>query len=92
LEEYEKKEIVVGIRPEHLAIAPLGTPFGLCLHGTVSRVADLGSFADVWANVGEWRIKARLSGGRPPVCGNLIELAVDSRHIHFFEPDRGERI
>lgn len=92
LEEYEKKEIVVGIRPEHLAIAPPGTPFGLCLHGTVSRVADVGSFADVWANVGEWRIKARLSGGRPPVCGNLIELAVDSRHIHFFEPDRGERI
>jgi ABC-type sugar transport system ATPase subunit len=92
LEGYGKQEIVVGIRPEHLAIAPPGTPFASCLHGTVSRVADVGSYADVWTSVGDWQVKARLSGERPPVSGDLIELAIDSRHLHFFEPGRGERI
>ncbi len=61
LEQHGDEQVVVGVRPEHLAIAPPGTPFANCLHGTVSRVDDVGSFSDVQVEVGEWRVKARLA-------------------------------
>ena len=92
LETHEGHDLIVGIRPEHLGVASPGTPFVSCLHGMVDRVDDVGSFADIWATVGEWRIKARLSGGRLPVGGNLIELMGSPQHLHFFEPETGERI
>lgn len=84
--------VVVGIRPEHLAIAPPGAPFASCLHGKVDRVEDVGSHANVWALVGDWRIKAHLHRDRLPVPGNLIELVVDPQHLHFFELGTGDRI
>lgn len=92
LEQYLDREVVVGIRPEHLAIAPPGTPFANCLHGTVVRVEDVGSFANVSVTVGEWRIKARLTKGHLPALGNLIELVVDPSHLLFFSPETTERI
>lgn len=92
LERHAGREVVVGIRPEHLTLAPAGSPFSSCLHGTVERVEDVGTFVIVWTKVGEWRVKARLQEGRQLVPGNLIELAVASEHLHFFDPDRGDRI
>ena len=92
LEQYLGRDVVVGIRPEHLAVAPPGTPFVSCLHGTVDRVEDVGSFATVWTTVGDWPVRARLHRGRLPVPGNLIELVADAHHLHFFEPRSGARI
>jgi ABC-type sugar transport system ATPase subunit len=92
LERYVGRDIVVGIRPEHLSLAPPGTPFSSCLHGTVERVEDIGSYASVWARIGGWRVKARLDSADRIAPGNLIELAVSAEHLHFFDPDRGDRI
>lgn len=92
LDRHLGREVVVGIRPEHLAVAPPGAPFASCLHGKVDRVEDVGSYANVWALVGDWRIKAHLHRDRLPVPGNLIELVVDPQHLHFFEPGTGVRI
>ena len=89
LKEYLGRGVVVGIRPEHLTVAEPGAPFTSCLHGTVDRVEDVGSFAMAWIDVGPWRVKARLAADRLPVPGNRIELAVDRRHIHFFDPVGG---
>jgi multiple sugar transport system ATP-binding protein len=86
------QEVVVGIRPEHLSLASPGAPFESCLHGTVERVEDVGSHATVHAVVGDWPVKARLTSGHLPTPGNMIELAVASEHLHFFDPDRGDRL
>ena len=90
LELFEDREVIVGWRPEHLAIAPPGTPFVSCLHGTVGRVEDAGSFVTAWVKVGAWILKTRLLVDRLPVPGNPIELTFDPGHLHFF--DQGERI
>jgi multiple sugar transport system ATP-binding protein len=92
VEQYLGREVVVGVRPEHVEIAPPGTPFVSCLHGRVDRIEDVGSFANVWATAGGWRLKARLPGGRLPAPGNLVELTVDPDHFHFFEPIDGHAI
>lgn len=92
LERYVGRDLVVGIRPEHLALAPPGSPFTSCLHGTIDRVEDVGTYLSVWVRVGRWQVKARLDPDRRITPGNLIELAVAAEHLHFFDPDRGDRI
>ncbi|MDH3260881.1 MAG: ABC transporter ATP-binding protein [Acidimicrobiia bacterium] len=92
LDRYQGKELVVGIRPEHIVVATPGTRFALCLHGTVGRVEDAGSFANAWVTVGTLGLKARLPADRLPVRGNLIELTVDPLHFHFFDADTAEAI
>jgi multiple sugar transport system ATP-binding protein len=89
LDRYEGRELVVGIRPEHVAVAAPGTPFATCLHGTVGRVEDAGSFAVAWVQAGTWRLEVRMSPDRLPGRGNLIELTLDPRHLHFFDPATG---
>ena len=92
LELYAGRDLILGIRPEHLAVAAPGTPFATCLHGTVGRVEDAGSFAIVWVEVGAWRLKMRLVADRLPVRGNMIELTVDPHHVHFFATGTGAAI
>ncbi len=89
LEAHLDGAVIVGIRPEHLVVAAPGTPFTECLHGTVGRVEDAGSFVQAWVTIGAWRVKVRFKGDQRPVSGNLIELSVDPHHLHFFEPAGG---
>jgi multiple sugar transport system ATP-binding protein len=84
--------LVVGVRPEHVAVAAPGTPFAACLHGTVGRVEDAGSFALARVTVGTWTLEVRLPPDQLPVPGNLIELTLNQTHLHFFEPTTGEAI
>lgn len=84
-----RSEVILGIRPEHVTVAAAGTPFPACVHGTVDRVEYAGSFATAWVTVGTWCLEARVSPDRLPVRGNLIELTLDTRHLHFFEPESG---
>ncbi len=92
LDRHLGKDLVVGIRPEHVAVAAPGTPFVACLHGRVGRVEDAGSFATASVTVGTWRLQVRVSPDRMPVPGNLVELTLDSHHLHFFETGTGRAI
>jgi ABC-type sugar transport system ATPase subunit len=88
----ERHDVLLGIRPEHVAVAAAGTPFAACVHGTVERVEYAGSFATAWVSVGPWSLEARVAPDRLPVRGNLIELTLDPQHFHFFETAAGEAI
>lgn len=92
LKDHLDRDVVVGIRPEHFAIAAPGTPFSACLHGTVGRVEDAGSFATAQVTVGTWRLKVRVPPDRLPAPGSLIELTINPQHLHFFEIGTGVAI
>ena len=92
LDGYAGREVVVGVRPEHVSVAAAGTPFAACLHGTVGRVEDAGSFALAQVAAGAWLLEVRIHADRLPVPGNLIELTLDQAHLHFFEASTGEAI
>jgi multiple sugar transport system ATP-binding protein len=92
LDGYAGQALVVGIRPEHVSVAAPGTPFAACLHGTVGRVEDAGSFALVWVTLGTWTLEVRMPADRLPVPGNVIELTVNQTRLHFFEVSTGEAI
>ena len=79
-------EVVVGIRPSHIAIAEEGLPASLYLS------ENLGESMLLNFDVGEQLVKVRL----PEVCrfadNETVRLAFDPGHVHLFDPQTGMRI
>ncbi len=89
LEGYTDREVVVGIRPEHLVPAHPGVPFQRCVHGRVTQVQDVGSDVHIRVDAGGLHLEARAPAGSSPAPGNLIELAADTDRLLFFDPRTG---
>ncbi|MCJ0906592.1 ABC transporter ATP-binding protein [Rhodococcus sp. ARC_M6] len=83
-------EVVLGIRPEHLDVAPDGLPM------EVDVVEELGSDAYVYGRTtiggvsqqivsrGDWR--------NPPEKGDRVNLRVDPEKVHIFAASDGRRL
>jgi ABC-type sugar transport system ATPase subunit len=81
-------DVVVGCRPEGLAIDPEGS-FG----ATVSIVELLGSEVHVVCRVGETRLVVRQDVTQPrPGLGEQIKLRVDPNAVHVFDGATGARL
>jgi multiple sugar transport system ATP-binding protein len=102
LRRYLGREIVVGVRPEHLQDAVVGRPAGagpavLVLHGVVRQIHPTGAerivhldLADVEAGrSAASTVVARVSGRSSAVVGGAIMLAVDARHLMVFAAGTG---
>lgn len=85
------EEIVLGIRPEHLALA--GTAafggFQASLHGRVQFVQDLGSHLLVQVATGGHSLIARLSPAAPVRLNGLVSLEAPPEQLRFFHPADG---
>ncbi|WP_282609220.1 ABC transporter ATP-binding protein [Pelagibius sp. Alg239-R121] len=79
-------EVVVGIRPSHIAIAQEGLPASLYLS------ENLGESMLLNFDVGDQLVKVRL----PEVCrfadNETVRLKFDPGHVHLFDPQSGTRI
>ena len=81
-------DVIVGCRPEGLAIDPDGS-FG----AKVSIVELLGSEVQVVCRVGETRVVVRQEVSRPrPSLGEEIMLRVDPNAVHVFDGATGDRL
>ncbi len=78
--------VLVGIRPEHLAVAPPGAPFDRCLHGLVELVEATGPYDLVRVHHPVGEFMARAEPGSAPAVGTAIEMMVARRHIRLFDP------
>ncbi|MBA4608686.1 MULTISPECIES: ABC transporter ATP-binding protein [Aeromicrobium] len=81
--------IVVGVRPENLAIAPEGLPI------VVDVVEELGSDAYLYGRTDgvTTPVVARTDWRNPPVKGTPTHLAVlDPEAVHHFDPRTGLRL
>jgi multiple sugar transport system ATP-binding protein len=107
LASYVDREVVVGIRPEHLTETGLAGSKGHELRGRVVSVELLG--AEQLARVelpmtrvpgddeqvtrsGKALATARLDAHARIAPGDLIDLAIDTRWLHFFDPATGHAI
>ncbi|MCD2099731.1 ABC transporter ATP-binding protein [Rhodococcus rhodochrous] len=90
LGQVTEKEVVLGIRPEHLEISNEG------LAMEVDVVEELGSEAYVYgrADVGGivQQIVARSDWRNPPQKGDRLYLRFDPEHVHVFGTSDGKRI
>ena len=80
------REVIFGIRPEHVRYDPVGMP---C---TVSLVEPTGSETHVVAHSGGAEIIALLRERTDIREGETITLSPDASHAHFFDPDSGRRL
>jgi multiple sugar transport system ATP-binding protein len=89
LHDFMGRRVVMGVRPEHVHPATV-EPFETCLHGRCVRIEDLGEKKLAQVELGLGEMVAYVAEGDPlPGIGNPVELAIDVKRLHFFDPDSG---
>ena len=107
LDRYLGQEIVLGIRPEHLADASLGGSAETVIDLPIKLREELGSEVHVHGAIGEAAhidagssddvhslatLVARMDPRTKIAVGDTAPIAVDADHLHFFDRDTGQSI
>jgi multiple sugar transport system ATP-binding protein len=89
--EAENRDIVIGVRPEHLRPAD-GATGALRVEGLVERIENLGSEQVLYLRVGESLITARGDGFGGFHRGDPVALGAALERIHLFDRATGHRL
>jgi sn-glycerol 3-phosphate transport system ATP-binding protein len=80
-------ELVLGIRPEHIALEPGGWPM------RVELVEMLGAERLVHGRVGDSTVTVRIDGTAvPPSAGQTVGIAAAAAQMHWFDPTTTRRV
>jgi multiple sugar transport system ATP-binding protein len=83
----EGRPVIVGVRPEHLALADGGT-----VEHKVRAVEWLGHECLVFGEVGSAPVVVRQTGMAPVRAGGTAHLTVDPAQVHLFDAETTERL
>jgi multiple sugar transport system ATP-binding protein len=91
---YEDKEVILGIRPEHITDKPLEIEVNkeATFTFTVDVAELLGSETIIYTDLNEQRLIAKVDARADLKMGSQVELALKMEHCHFFDPETEERI
>jgi sn-glycerol 3-phosphate transport system ATP-binding protein len=79
--------LLLGVRPEHADPAPSGWSL------KVDVIEMLGAERLVYCRLGESIFTVRLDATLPaPVVGSVLTVAVDAKHLHWFDPQTKQRL
>jgi sn-glycerol 3-phosphate transport system ATP-binding protein len=79
--------LLLGVRPEHADPAPSGWSL------KVDVVEMLGAERLVYCKLGETSFTVRLDATLPaPIVGNVLTVAVEAQHLHWFDPQTKRRV
>jgi sn-glycerol 3-phosphate transport system ATP-binding protein len=79
--------LLLGVRPEHADPAPSGWSL------QVDVVEMLGAERLIYCRLGETMFTVRLDATLPaPVVGSVLTVAVDAKHLHWFDPQTKQRV
>ena len=79
--------LLLGVRPEHADPAASGWSL------KVDVVEMLGAERLVYCKLGESSFTVRLDATLPaPVVGSVLTVAVDAKHLHWFDPQTKQRV
>ncbi|MBE3638195.1 ABC transporter ATP-binding protein [Mangrovicoccus algicola] len=85
--------VTLGIRPQHLGVAPAGSPDSLT--GSVTNVEFMGHEVNLHAKVGSATFVAVVPSeqfDRATQRGDKVGLTVSGRHAHVFDVTSGENV
>ena len=85
------RELVLGIRPEHIveASAPHGPHERGEISASVEVVEPMGSEIYLYLRAGGTRFVARIYPDQMPAVGETVHLAFDLAEMHFFDKETG---
>jgi multiple sugar transport system ATP-binding protein len=84
-------KIVLGVRPEHLSVAPENSE-NAALPVDVDIVEPTGAESHVYGRFGNNQIITAFSGRSPLRTGDVIKLTAPPQFLHLFERETGTRI
>ena len=87
----QSAEAVLGVRPEHVALAEEGAP-GLILEAETLFVEPMGADTLAWFRLGEHRLSARLPPRRARELGARVRLTLDLAHASLFDRSSERRL
>ena len=80
-------ELLLGVRPEHAELGSSGWPL------KVEMLEMLGAERLVYGRLGEAAFTLRIEAvATPPQRGNTVNLMVEARQLHWFDPATGRRV
>ena len=87
IDRYAGREVVVGIRPEHIFDREEveEVPSGASFSARVDLLEPMGSETLLHADIAGQGITARVSADTELRRGQIVELVVDTRHVHIFD-------
>ncbi|MFZ2898354.1 MAG: sn-glycerol-3-phosphate ABC transporter ATP-binding protein UgpC [Saprospiraceae bacterium] len=93
LEAFAGREIVLGIRPEHLGVRP-GKAGGqyASFQASIQFVERLGHESYAFASLGEQQLTARMEAEEKVEPPATITLFIDLDKTHFFDPESGKAL
>lgn len=90
LEKYENKNVVMGIRPEHI-LAEDDPKFQETQNSRIEMKAGfierLGSELIIYGDVNDERIVSKIRFSRPIHTNDMITMGIDMESLHFFDMD-----
>src|SRR5690606_30829858 len=91
---YEDKEVILGIRPEHITDKPIELEANP--NSTFTFEVDvaelLGSETIIYTNVDNQRLVAKVDARADLKIGSKVDLAFKLSYCHFFDPESELRI
>jgi multiple sugar transport system ATP-binding protein len=83
--------VEVGVRPEHISLAPAEGVEAARVHGQVELVESLGSEVILRVAAAGARLTVKCPGTLQTGIGESVELHIDTRRVHLFDPEKGDR-
>ena len=89
LESYVGKEVILGIRPEHIEADPefIEKNPSACIKVHIDLAEMMGSEDYLYFNIQGQKVIARIPSGKESKEGKDIQLAIDPERIHVFDKD-----
>jgi multiple sugar transport system ATP-binding protein len=93
LSSHAQREVVLGVRPEHVLLASRGAGVGPSLSARLEAIEPIGSELHLVLSHPRGELIARVAPGPLPQAGASLPLRFAADHLHFFAADEaGERI
>jgi multiple sugar transport system ATP-binding protein len=81
------RDVVLGIRPEHISIAA-----GAAFAGKVTLVEPMGNHQIVWIDAGGQPMSALVHDDRAFAAGDAVSFSVDASRVSLFDPVSERRL
>ena len=93
LDKFVNRNVILGIRPEHIRASPIGTaPTNGKLVAKLNRVDRLGAETHLHLTSSGHEFLARVTGDDESQTFGLVTLEFKMAQAHFFDPISGQRI
>jgi multiple sugar transport system ATP-binding protein len=86
------RNVVLGIRPEHVRLMDGQTPDGACVSAVVEAIERLGPETHVYLRARDDALVSRTDADCSLEVGQRVGLAFSKEHMHFFDSDTGEAL